>query len=100
MFQYWIICQLLNMYVFQFLCGSMIVIMNQFIISYTIIMGNRTRVVGMATGYELDDRGIVVRVLEVKNFLFSNNPDRLWGPPTSYPLCAGGSFPGSKADWT
>jgi hypothetical protein len=44
------------MYVFQFLCGSMIVIMNQFIICYPIIFVNRASVVSIATGYGLDDR--------------------------------------------
>jgi hypothetical protein len=40
-------------------------------------------VVGMATGYGLDDRGVVQTGSGVH--------------PTSYPMGTGGSFPGSKA---
>jgi hypothetical protein len=35
------------------------------------ITGSRDRVVGILTGYGLDDRGVGVRVCGVKNFLFS-----------------------------
>jgi hypothetical protein len=48
-------------------------------------------VVGIATGYGLDDRGIGVRV-PVGARIFSSpcRPDRLWGPPSLL-------FPGGKA---
>jgi hypothetical protein len=41
------------------------------------------RVVGIAIGYGLDDRVVVVRVL-VRTRIFSSPqcPDRLWGPPS------------------
>jgi hypothetical protein len=73
-------------------------------------MRGRTRsrgsVVGIATGYGLDDRRVGVRV-PVGSIIFSSpcRPDWLWGPqPISYPMGNGGSFPGSKAagawNWT
>jgi hypothetical protein len=38
--------------------------------------------VQIATGYGLDDRGVVVRVpVGVKIFTSPNRPDQLWGPP-------------------
>jgi hypothetical protein len=40
-------------------------------------------VVGIATGYGLDDRGIGVRVpVGSRIFSFPQRPDRLWGPPS------------------
>jgi hypothetical protein len=35
-------------------------------------------------------------------FSLPQRPDRLWGPLTSYPMCARGSFPGVKAtgEWS
>jgi hypothetical protein len=40
-------------------------------------------VVGIATGYGLDDRGVGVRVLvESRIFSTARRPDRLWGPPS------------------
>jgi hypothetical protein len=40
-------------------------------------------IVGIATGYGLDDRGVGVRV-PVGSRIFSSprRPDRLWGPPS------------------
>jgi hypothetical protein len=42
----------------------------------------RDSAVGIATGYELDDRGVGVRV-PVWSKIFSSpyRPDQLWGPP-------------------
>jgi hypothetical protein len=59
---------------------------------------SRDSVVGIATGNGLDDRGVGVRV-PVGSRIFSSprRPDRLLGPPTSYPMGTGGSFPGDKA---
>jgi hypothetical protein len=50
---------------------------------YGVHRGNRHSVVGTATGYGLDDRGIGVRV-PVGSRIFSSprRPDRLWGPPS------------------
>jgi hypothetical protein len=40
-------------------------------------------VVGIATGYELDDRGFGVRVpVELRIFSNTRRPDRFWGPPS------------------
>jgi hypothetical protein len=40
-------------------------------------------VVGIATAYGLDDRGVGVRVpVGVRIFSSSRRPDRLWGPPS------------------
>jgi hypothetical protein len=50
--------------------------------------GSRDSVVGIATGYRLDDRGIRVRVLAgSRMFYYSRRPDRLWCPPSL--LCSG-----------
>jgi hypothetical protein len=44
---------------------------------------SRDNVVGVATGYGLDDRGDGVRVPVGSRILFSpRRPDRLWGPPS------------------
>jgi hypothetical protein len=44
---------------------------------------SRDNVVGIATGYRLDDRRVGVRV-PVGSRIFSSacHPDQLWGPPT------------------
>jgi hypothetical protein len=61
------------------------------------IVGNLDSSVGIATSYELDDRGVEVRVpVASRNFSFPSRPDRLWGPPTSYPMGTGSLFPGVK----
>jgi hypothetical protein len=40
-------------------------------------------IVGRATGYGLDDRGVGVRVpVRLRIFFFPRRPDRLWGPPS------------------
>jgi hypothetical protein len=44
--------------------------------------GSRDRVVGIATGYGLNDRGVGVRVpVGSKIFSSPRRPDRFWGPP-------------------
>jgi hypothetical protein len=65
----------------------------------------RNSVVGIATGYELNDIGVGVRVPVVcRIFSSQHSQDRLWGHPTSYPMGTGGSFPGAKVagawSWT
>jgi hypothetical protein len=54
-------------------------------------------VVGVATGYGLDDRGVGVRV-PVGSRIFSSprRPDRLWGHPASYQMGIRDSSPGIK----
>jgi hypothetical protein len=57
-------------------------------------------VVGIATGYGLDDRGVGVRVpVESRIFSFPLYPNRFWGPP----ICNGAlsprvNWPGREAD--
>jgi hypothetical protein len=54
-------------------------------------------VVGIVTGYELDDQGVRIRVLVGSGILTSpHHSFQLWGPPTSYPMGTGGSFPEIK----
>jgi hypothetical protein len=53
-------------------------------------------VVGIATGYGLDDRAVGVRVPVVKNFLHVVQTGSR-AHPVSYPMGTGGSFPGGKA---
>jgi hypothetical protein len=47
------------------------------------IYRSRDSVVGIATGYGLDDRGVGVRVPVI--FSSPSRPDRLWGPPNLLP---------------
>jgi hypothetical protein len=55
---------------------------------------SRDSVVGIATGYELDDRGIGFRVpVVLRIFSSSNRPNRLWGPPNFLPNGYQGLFP-------
>jgi hypothetical protein len=51
--------------------------------------------VGTATGYELDDRGVGVRVsVGSRIFISPYRPGRLWGPPSlSNGYGGGGLFP-------
>jgi hypothetical protein len=45
------------------------------------LLRSRDSVVGIATGYGLDDIGFGVRVpVESRNFFSPRRPDRLWGP--------------------
>jgi hypothetical protein len=59
-------------------------------------MGSQDGVVGIVTGYGLDDRGIGVRVPVGSRILYSPRPpDRIWSPPDLLSNgCGGGSFPG------
>jgi hypothetical protein len=54
---------------------------NELFVSYMAL--NWDSVVGIATGYGLDDRGVGVRV-PVGSRIFSSprRPDGLWGPPS------------------
>jgi hypothetical protein len=62
---------------------------------------SRESVVGTATGYGLDDRGVVVRVpLGARIFSSPGRPDRLWGPPNLLTNGYGGSFHEGKAAGT
>jgi hypothetical protein len=47
-----------------------------------VLQRQMSSVVGIATGYGLDDRGVELRV-PVGSRIFSSprRPDRLWGPP-------------------
>jgi hypothetical protein len=60
---------------------------------------SRDSSVGVATGYELDDQGVRIRV-PVRSKIFSSprRPDRLWAPPASYKMSTGCSLPRSEAD--
>jgi hypothetical protein len=53
-------------------------------------VGNRDSLVGIATGFGMDDQGVRVRVP-----VGSRRPDRLWG---SSSIISNGYFTGSKAD--
>jgi hypothetical protein len=47
-----------------------------------VLKGSRDSVVGIATGYGLDDRGVGVRVpVEPRVFSSLSHRDRIWGPP-------------------
>jgi hypothetical protein len=47
------------------------------------VQKSQDSVVGIATGYGLDDRGVRVRVpVGSKIFSSPGRPDRLWGPPS------------------
>jgi hypothetical protein len=55
---------------------------------------SRDSVVGIATGYGLDDRGVGVRIPVGSRILFSaRRPDRLWGPRNHLYNGHGGLFP-------
>jgi hypothetical protein len=51
-------------------------------------------VVGIVTGYRLDDQGVGVQVtVGVRIFTSSRLPDRLWDPPNLLPNGYRGLFP-------
>jgi hypothetical protein len=53
-----------------------------FVISYNPCVMRRDSAVGIAIGYELDDRGVGVRVPVVSRIFSSpRRPDRFCGPP-------------------
>jgi hypothetical protein len=57
-------------------------------------VGSRDSVVGIATGYELDDRGVGIRVpVGYKIFTSPCRPDRLWGSPNLLSNKYWGLFP-------
>jgi hypothetical protein len=57
----------------------------------------RDSVVGIATGYGLDGRGVGVRVpVGLRIFTSPYRPDWLWGPPNLLYNGYWGLFPGSK----
>jgi hypothetical protein len=59
---------------------------------------NRDSSVGIATGYQLDDRGVEVRVLLGQEFSLLHVFQTGYGTySVSYKMNTGGSFPGSKA---
>jgi hypothetical protein len=57
---------------------------------------SRNSVVNVATGYELDDRGVEVRVPIESRILFSPlRPYQIWGPPPPIQRVSG-FYPGGK----
>jgi hypothetical protein len=59
--------------------------------------GSRDSLVGIATGYGLDDRGVGVRVT-VRSTVFSMSSIPVLGAhPAPCPMGTGGSFPGGEA---
>jgi hypothetical protein len=68
------------------------------IIESVVFSSYRDSVVGIATGYRLDDRGVGVQVPVGSRILSSpRRPERLWVPPDLLCNGYGASFPGGKA---
>jgi hypothetical protein len=74
-------------------------------LSIELTYNSRDSAVGIATGYELDDRGVGVRVpVGARIFTSPCRPDRLWGPPKPPIQCVPGVLspgvkrPGREAD--
>jgi hypothetical protein len=66
---------------------------NSIFLSYLTHFVSRKSVVGIATGYGLDDRGGGVRVPGGLGFFsFPSRPDRLWGSPSLLSNGYGGLF--------
>jgi hypothetical protein len=64
----------------------------------TVLILINLSVVGIATGYGLDDRGVGVRVQVEPRILSSpRRPDRLWGPPDFLTNGYRGFLSGGKA---
>jgi hypothetical protein len=71
-------------------------VMNLFIQLFVVyLIKSRNSVVGIATGYELDDRGVRVRV-PVRSRIFSSPRRPVGAHPPCYPMGTGGFFPGVK----
>jgi hypothetical protein len=69
-----------------------------FYISYSFLKRSRDSVVGIVTGYGLDDRGVGVRVPVVPRIFSSpHRPDLFWDPANLLSDVYRGSFPGGKA---
>jgi hypothetical protein len=69
-----------------------------FVLSFRKVpVSNRDSSVGIATGYELDGRGVEVRVpLGVRFFCSPRHPDGFWGPPSLLPNGYRGPFSEGK----
>jgi hypothetical protein len=66
---------------------------------YKYISDNQDSSVAAATGYGMDDRGLILG--RVKRFFStSQRPDRLWIPQAPYPMGTRFCFPGGKAAGT
>jgi hypothetical protein len=63
-----------------------------------LVKKSRDSALGIATGYELEDRVVEVRILEeLRNINYPYRPDRFRDPHSPYAMCAGDSFSGGKA---
>jgi hypothetical protein len=81
--------------------GSFIVRPHGFHINTGPTSNNQDSVVGIATGYGQDNRGVGVRVRYGQEFSLLHFVQTDSGALTaSYPMCTGGSFPGGKAAGT